>query len=178
MFYVRPTSVVQERTVSCWPCCVYVHIAVLSYGLKFVTEERRRFGSATILCSQVLCDCGQMETWGCSWFVCLQPLVTDNTVFRINIFSVCIRFCLRVGMSKADVNRRNVSDEPSDRVWMSVLWFRFFKLSTCLLVFFLLFSALPVAQTTWHQMIGCGRKRSWHNFEVLWRYFEVLWQYF
>jgi hypothetical protein len=174
MFYIGPTSAVQESTVSCWLCCVYVQTAVLSCGPKLVTEETRRFGSATILFSQVLCDCGQMDTRGCSWlFVCLQSLVTDNNVFRIDMFSICVRFCLRVGMSNAGVDWRNVFEEPSGRVWMSVLWFRFFKSRTCWC--FLLFSALPVAQTTWHRMIRCGRKQSWYHFEVLWRYFEVLW---
>jgi hypothetical protein len=70
MFYIGPTSVVQERTVTYWPCCAYVHTAVLSCGAKLVTEETRRFGSATILCSQVLCDCGQMTSGavlGCSF---------------------------------------------------------------------------------------------------------------
>jgi len=171
MFYIGSTSVVQEKTESCWPCCAYVHTAVLSCGPKLVTEETRRFGSATILCSQVLCDCGRMETWGCSClFVCLQPLVTDNNVFRMNVFSIGIRFCLKVGMSKAGVDRHNVTDEPSDSMNVSSL-ISLFQIKD------ILFSALEVAQTTWHRMIGRGRERSWH-FEVLWRCFEVLWQYF
>jgi len=59
MFYIGPTSVVQERTVTCWPCCVYVHTAVLSCGPKLVTEETRRRLRAIVAVEQqwVLRNC-------------------------------------------------------------------------------------------------------------------------
>ena len=156
--------------------CILPHGCAHLLTEVYCSWETRRFGSATILCSQVLCAVAAKWKRGAvgSSFVYSHlsqtVMCTGSTYLEFVSYFVWGWGCLKLLWTDMTFPINQVTEYEcqfsdfafSDEAHIGIV---------------LLFSALSVVQTTWHRMIECGRKRSWH-FKVLWRYFEVLWQNF